>query len=68
MLWSRDTPRTVSSPTSNSLDLDVFIAAREVAFGLWFVGTARVNPRFRDNLDSELAAIRRSLDSLGVSG
>ncbi len=26
--------------------LDVFIAAREVAFGLWFVGTARVNPRF----------------------
>lgn len=45
--------------------LDVFIAAREVAFGLWFVGTARVNPRFRDNVDNELAAIRRSLDALG---
>jgi Ser/Thr protein kinase RdoA (MazF antagonist) len=49
-------------------DLDMFIAAREVAFGLWFVGTARANPRFRDKLDDELAAIRRSLDTLRVSG
>lgn len=45
-------------------DLDVFIAAREVAFGLWFVGTAQVNPSFRDHLDDELAAITRSLETL----
>ena len=45
-------------------DLDVFIAVREVAFGLWFVGTAQVNPTFRDHLDTELAAISRSLDTL----
>jgi Ser/Thr protein kinase RdoA (MazF antagonist) len=45
-------------------DLDTFIAAREVAFGLWFVGTAQVNPAFRDGLDGELAAIARSLDTL----
>ena len=48
--------------------LDAFIAAREVAFGLWFVGTAHVNPRFRDKLDNELAAIRRSLDTLAREG
>jgi Ser/Thr protein kinase RdoA (MazF antagonist) len=45
-------------------DLDSFIAVREVAFGLWFVGTAQVNPLFRDNLDRELAAMGRSLDTL----
>ena len=44
--------------------LDTFIAAREVAFGLWFVGTAQVNPMFHANLDNELGAIRRSLDTL----
>jgi Ser/Thr protein kinase RdoA (MazF antagonist) len=41
--------------------LDTFIAVREVAFGLWFVGTAQVNPVFRDRLPQELAAIGRSL-------
>ncbi len=45
-------------------DLDVFIAAREVAFGLWFVGTAQVNPTFRDHLDGEVVAISHSLDVL----
>jgi len=46
------------------VDLDLFIAAREVAFGLWFVGTAQVNPLFRDNLEREVVAISRSLDTL----
>ena len=44
--------------------LDVWIAAREVAFGLWFAGTAQVNPAFRDLLGRELTAIARSLDTL----
>jgi Ser/Thr protein kinase RdoA (MazF antagonist) len=44
--------------------VDLFIAAREVAFGLWFAGTARVNPAFRDRLDRELTEIARSLDTL----
>jgi Ser/Thr protein kinase RdoA (MazF antagonist) len=51
-------------PDEQLSDLDVFIAAREVAFGLWFVGTAQINPSFRDHLDHELAAITRSLDTL----
>jgi Ser/Thr protein kinase RdoA (MazF antagonist) len=51
-------------PDEQLADLDVFIAAREVAFGLWYVGTAQVNPRFRANLDNELTAIGRSLDVL----
>jgi Ser/Thr protein kinase RdoA (MazF antagonist) len=44
--------------------LDTFIAVREVAFGLWFVGTAQVNPVFRDRLHNVLRAIARSLDKL----
>ena len=44
--------------------VDAFIAAREVAFGLWFVGTARVNPAFRARLDDELGFIDSSLDRL----
>jgi Ser/Thr protein kinase RdoA (MazF antagonist) len=44
--------------------LDTFIALREVAFGLWFVGTAQVNPVFRDRLHNVLGAIARSLDAL----
>lgn len=44
--------------------VDTFITVREVAFGLWFVGTARVNPAFRDRLDRELAGIRRRLAAL----
>jgi Ser/Thr protein kinase RdoA (MazF antagonist) len=44
--------------------LDDFIAAREVAFGLWFTGTAQVNPAFRAGLDEVQADIGRSLDTL----
>jgi Ser/Thr protein kinase RdoA (MazF antagonist) len=44
--------------------LDTFIAVREVAFGLWFAGTAQVNPDFRERLDTVLGAIARSLDAL----
>jgi Ser/Thr protein kinase RdoA (MazF antagonist) len=44
--------------------LDTFIAVREVAFGLWFVGTAQVNPVFHDRLPKVLAAIGRSLEVL----
>jgi len=51
-------------PTHQLVHLDDFIATREVAFGLWFVGTAQVNPAFRDRLDRQLAAITRSLDAL----
>jgi Ser/Thr protein kinase RdoA (MazF antagonist) len=43
---------------------DAFIAAREVAFGLWFVGTARVNPAFGEKLDEELGFVGSSLDRL----
>lgn len=51
-------------PTDQLVHLDDFIATREVAFGLWFVGTAQVNPAFRDGLDHQLAAITKSLDAL----
>jgi hypothetical protein len=44
--------------------LDDFIAAREVAFGLWFTGTAQVNPVFRAELDQMQEDIGRSLDTL----
>ncbi|HEX7269472.1 MAG TPA: phosphotransferase [Streptosporangiaceae bacterium] len=44
--------------------LDDFIAARDVAFGLWFAGTAQVNPVFRADLDQVLRNIGRSLDAL----
>jgi Ser/Thr protein kinase RdoA (MazF antagonist) len=44
--------------------LDTFIAVREVAFGLWFVGTAQVNPAFQDRLPQELGRISKSLDAL----
>jgi len=37
---------------------------REVAFGLWFTGTAQVNPAFRADLDRVLADIGSSLDTL----
>jgi len=48
--------------------LDTFIAVREVAFGLWFVGTAQVNPVFRDRLPKVLGAIGRSLEVLHRPG
>jgi len=35
--------------------LDDYIAARQVAFALWFVGTAQVNPAFAADLDEVLA-------------
>lgn len=51
-------------PPGGLAHLDDFIAAREVAFGLWFTGTAQVNPDFRAELDQVQADISRSLDVL----
>jgi hypothetical protein len=59
---------TTGSPAANartsSSHLDDFIATREVAFGLWFTGTAQVNPVFRAELDQMQEDIGRSLDTL----
>jgi len=44
--------------------LDDFIATRDVAFGLWFVGTAQTNPVFRADLDQVLGDVSYSLDAL----
>jgi hypothetical protein len=45
--------------------LDDFIATRDVAFGLWFTGTAQANPAFRADLDESRryrwSTTRRSL-------
>ncbi len=46
--------------------LDSFIAAREVAFGLWYRGMAEVNPGFRGDLDDELGIVAKSLDEVLV--
>ena len=51
-------------PPGGLAHLDDFIATREVAFGLWFTGTAQVNPVFRTELDQVQADIGRSLDTL----
>jgi Ser/Thr protein kinase RdoA (MazF antagonist) len=51
-------------PIEHLAHLDAFIAAREVAVGLWFAGTAQVNPAFRDDLDHQLASTADSLDVL----
>jgi Ser/Thr protein kinase RdoA (MazF antagonist) len=51
-------------PADHLAHLDTFIAIREVAFGLWFVGTAQVNPTFRDRVPKVLAGIARSLAAL----
>jgi len=51
-------------PPSGLAHLDDFIAAREVAFGLWYTGTAQVNPVFRAGLDEVQADTRRYLDIL----
>ncbi|HUL25087.1 MAG TPA: phosphotransferase [Streptosporangiaceae bacterium] len=51
-------------PHGGLAHLDDFIAAREVAFGLWFTGAAQVNPVFRTELDQMQADIGRSLDTL----
>ena len=37
---------------------------REVAFGLWYAGTAEVNPAFRADLSEVLGDIGHSLDTL----
>jgi Ser/Thr protein kinase RdoA (MazF antagonist) len=44
--------------------LDAFIAAREVAFGLWLVGMAESRASFRSELATELGYIERSLSKL----
>jgi Ser/Thr protein kinase RdoA (MazF antagonist) len=44
--------------------LDDFVATRDVAFALWFTGTAQVNPAFRADLEEVLQNTRRSLDTL----
>ncbi len=44
--------------------LDDFIASRDVAFGLWFTGTAQTSPVFRADLDQVLGNIGCSLDAL----
>jgi Ser/Thr protein kinase RdoA (MazF antagonist) len=44
--------------------LDVFIATREVAFGLWFAGMAQVNPAFAAGRTETMNGIGRSLDRL----
>jgi Ser/Thr protein kinase RdoA (MazF antagonist) len=51
-------------PPGGLAHLDDFIAAREVAFGLWFTGTAQVNSVFHAELDQVQEDIGRSLDTL----
>jgi Ser/Thr protein kinase RdoA (MazF antagonist) len=41
-------------PAGQAAYLDDYIAARQVAFALWFVGTAQVNPDFAAELDEVL--------------
>jgi Ser/Thr protein kinase RdoA (MazF antagonist) len=51
-------------PPGGLTHLDDFIAAREVAFGLWYAGTAEVNPAFHADLSQMLEDIGHSLDTL----
>ncbi len=51
-------------PPGDLAQLDDFIAARDVAFGLWFTGTAQANPVFRADLDQVQGNIGHSLDAL----
>ena len=51
-------------PPGGLTHLDDFIATREVAFGLWYAGTAEVNPAFRADLSEVLGDIGHSLDTL----
>lgn len=48
-------------PAEQMEHLDAFIAAREVAFGLWLVGMAETRPAFRKELPAEFGYIERSL-------
>ncbi|MFI9381307.1 hypothetical protein [Kutzneria sp. NPDC052558] len=57
---------TTHRPVESPATLDTFIAVREVAFGLWFAGTAQANPVFHDRLGHEFAAIRRRLATLSA--
>ena len=51
-------------PPGGLAHLDDFIATREVAIGLWFTGTAQVNPVFRAELGQVQEDIGHSLDIL----
>ena len=51
-------------PSGDLAYLDDFIAARDVAFGLWFTGNGQVNPAFRADLDEVLENVGYSLDAL----
>jgi Ser/Thr protein kinase RdoA (MazF antagonist) len=51
-------------PPGGLAHLDDFIATREVAFALWFTGTAQVNPVFHAELDQVQADTGRYLDTL----
>jgi Ser/Thr protein kinase RdoA (MazF antagonist) len=48
-------------PAEQMEHLDAFIAAREVAFGLWLVGMAETRPSFCEQLPAEFGYIERSL-------
>ena len=48
-------------PIDQLRHLDAFIAAREVAFGLWLAGMAQSRPAFREELPAEFRYIERSL-------
>jgi Ser/Thr protein kinase RdoA (MazF antagonist) len=49
-------------PAEQLAHLDIFIAAREVAFGLWLVGMAETRDSFRADLAAELGYVERGLD------
>jgi Ser/Thr protein kinase RdoA (MazF antagonist) len=51
-------------PAEHVAYLDDYIAARQVAFALWFVGTAQVNPAFAAELDEVLAHSAKMIPSL----
>jgi Ser/Thr protein kinase RdoA (MazF antagonist) len=51
-------------PPGGLAHLDDFIATRDVAFALWFTGTAQVNPAFRADLEEVLENTGRSLEAL----
>lgn len=51
-------------PDDQLAHLDDLIAVREVAFSLWYTGTAQVNPSFAADLDATLARSVDSIDSL----
>ena len=58
-------PDTARAARSTSAVLDDYIAVRQVAFDLWFTGTAQVNPTFAEDLDN---VHRWSADMLDIVG